>query len=145
MARKYLIETYGCQMNVHDSERMAGLLEQAGYESTGDAHDADDSTGALRLPLAQEAEIAVEPVLGLLADRAGIDEEQIRGVRVAALAPAGVQQEVAELLRVVDVHLAAVRPDVERTSRLFLNVNFSFYQHGFVHLSDFVAKLANLV
>ena len=34
MSRKYLIETYGCQMNVHDSERMAGLLEQAGYEPT---------------------------------------------------------------------------------------------------------------
>ncbi|HET9468962.1 MAG TPA: hypothetical protein VFO48_11145, partial [Vicinamibacterales bacterium] len=31
---KYFIETYGCQMNVHDSERMAGLLEQAGYEHT---------------------------------------------------------------------------------------------------------------
>src|SRR5580765_5011965 len=41
MARKYLIETFGCQMNVHDSERMAGLLEQAGYESTADAADAD--------------------------------------------------------------------------------------------------------
>src|SRR5258705_5116889 len=41
MARKYLIETFGCQMNVHDSERMAGLLEQAGYEATEDAVDAD--------------------------------------------------------------------------------------------------------
>jgi tRNA-2-methylthio-N6-dimethylallyladenosine synthase len=41
MARKYLIETYGCQMNVHDSERMAGLLEQAGFESTDDDRDAD--------------------------------------------------------------------------------------------------------
>jgi len=41
MARKYLIETFGCQMNVHDSERMAGLLEQAGFESTEDAADAD--------------------------------------------------------------------------------------------------------
>jgi tRNA-2-methylthio-N6-dimethylallyladenosine synthase len=41
MAQKYLIETFGCQMNVHDSERMAGLLEQAGYESTDDALDAD--------------------------------------------------------------------------------------------------------
>ena len=38
---KYLIETYGCQMNVHDSERMAGLLEQAGYEPTTDDGDAD--------------------------------------------------------------------------------------------------------
>ena len=38
---KFFIETYGCQMNVHDSERMAGLLEQAGYEPTSDARDAD--------------------------------------------------------------------------------------------------------
>src|SRR5437867_3423565 len=41
MARKYLIETFGCQMNVHDSERMAGLLEQAGFEATDEASDAD--------------------------------------------------------------------------------------------------------
>ena len=41
MAQKYLIETFGCQMNVHDSERMAGLLEQAGYEATDEAADAD--------------------------------------------------------------------------------------------------------
>ncbi len=41
MARKYLIETFGCQMNVHDSERMAGLLEQAGFEPAEDAVDAD--------------------------------------------------------------------------------------------------------
>ncbi len=38
---KYLIETYGCQMNFHDSERMAGLLEQAGFEATSDDRDAD--------------------------------------------------------------------------------------------------------
>src|SRR5262245_54669943 len=41
MSRKYLIETFGCQMNAHDSERMAGLLEQAGFEPTQDAADAD--------------------------------------------------------------------------------------------------------
>jgi tRNA-2-methylthio-N6-dimethylallyladenosine synthase len=41
MAKKYLIETFGCQMNVHDSERMAGLLDQAGYEPTVDDDDAD--------------------------------------------------------------------------------------------------------
>jgi tRNA-2-methylthio-N6-dimethylallyladenosine synthase len=41
MSKKYLIETFGCQMNFHDSERMAGLLEQAGYESTEDDRDAD--------------------------------------------------------------------------------------------------------
>src|SRR5919108_226832 len=41
MAKKYLIETFGCQMNFHDSERMAGLLEQAGYEPTMEETDAD--------------------------------------------------------------------------------------------------------
>lgn len=30
-ARSYEIRTYGCQMNVHDSERLSGLLEDAGY------------------------------------------------------------------------------------------------------------------
>lgn len=41
MALKYLIETFGCQMNFHDSERMAGLLEQAGYEAAESDADAD--------------------------------------------------------------------------------------------------------
>ena len=37
-SRTYQIRTYGCQMNVHDSERLAGLLEQAGYQrSSADA------------------------------------------------------------------------------------------------------------
>src|SRR6059036_2363638 len=29
--RTYQVRTFGCQMNVHDSERLAGLLEHAGY------------------------------------------------------------------------------------------------------------------
>src|SRR5688572_3891626 len=41
MAKKYRIETFGCQMNFHDSERMAGLLDQAGYEPTTEDVDAD--------------------------------------------------------------------------------------------------------
>ncbi len=41
VARKYLIETFGCQMNYHDSERMAGLLERDGYEPADDEADAD--------------------------------------------------------------------------------------------------------
>ena len=32
----YDIRTYGCQMNVHDSERLAGLLEHSGYVRAGD-------------------------------------------------------------------------------------------------------------
>jgi tRNA-2-methylthio-N6-dimethylallyladenosine synthase len=41
VSRKYRIETYGCQMNYHDSEQMAGLLEAAGYESASEDADAD--------------------------------------------------------------------------------------------------------
>ena len=37
MTRSYTIRTYGCQMNAHDSERMAGLLEDAGYVRAGAA------------------------------------------------------------------------------------------------------------
>ncbi|MEJ3657578.1 tRNA (N6-isopentenyl adenosine(37)-C2)-methylthiotransferase MiaB [Actinomycetes bacterium KLBMP 9759] len=40
MTRSYTIRTYGCQMNVHDSERMAGLLESAGY-TRADSDTAD--------------------------------------------------------------------------------------------------------
>ena len=30
--RKYCIFTYGCQMNVHDSENMSGIMEELGFE-----------------------------------------------------------------------------------------------------------------
>ncbi|BBZ14358.1 tRNA (N6-isopentenyl adenosine(37)-C2)-methylthiotransferase MiaB [Mycobacterium branderi] len=39
--RTYQVRTYGCQMNVHDSERLAGLLEAAGYRKAPDGADAD--------------------------------------------------------------------------------------------------------
>ncbi|MFO7303463.1 MAG: tRNA (N6-isopentenyl adenosine(37)-C2)-methylthiotransferase MiaB [Acidobacteriota bacterium] len=41
MGRKYFIETFGCQMNFHDSERLAGLLEAEGYEPAGSETAAD--------------------------------------------------------------------------------------------------------
>ncbi len=31
VSRTYEVRTYGCQMNVHDSERISGLLDEAGY------------------------------------------------------------------------------------------------------------------
>ncbi|GGK13076.1 tRNA-2-methylthio-N(6)-dimethylallyladenosine synthase [Caldalkalibacillus thermarum] len=39
--KKYLLVTYGCQMNVHDSEHIAGLLESMGYTPTEDETEAD--------------------------------------------------------------------------------------------------------
>jgi tRNA-2-methylthio-N6-dimethylallyladenosine synthase len=40
-ARTYEVRTYGCQMNVHDSERLTGLLEDAGYVATPAGQQAD--------------------------------------------------------------------------------------------------------
>ncbi len=40
-ARTYEVKTYGCQMNVHDSERLTGLLEDAGYVAAPDGEQAD--------------------------------------------------------------------------------------------------------
>ena len=41
MERTYSVETYGCQMNVHDSERIAGLLDEAGYIPVAEGNQAD--------------------------------------------------------------------------------------------------------
>ncbi len=41
MSKSYLVRTYGCQMNEHDSERIAGLLEADGMTRADDADSAD--------------------------------------------------------------------------------------------------------
>ena len=44
VARKFLIRTFGCQMNEHDSERLAGLLVADGLEPTDDVDEAPTSS-----------------------------------------------------------------------------------------------------
>jgi len=39
--KRYHVTTFGCQMNVHDSERMRGMLESLGYEEAEVPDDAD--------------------------------------------------------------------------------------------------------
>lgn len=39
--RSYHIVTFGCQMNVHDSEKMAGMLQRMGMEAAASREDAD--------------------------------------------------------------------------------------------------------
>ncbi len=41
MTRTYEVVTYGCQMNVHDSERISGVLEDAGYARAAEGDQAD--------------------------------------------------------------------------------------------------------
>lgn len=39
--RSFEVRTFGCQMNVHDSERLSGLLEEAGYHAVADGEEPD--------------------------------------------------------------------------------------------------------
>jgi tRNA-2-methylthio-N6-dimethylallyladenosine synthase len=41
MAQKFHVTTFGCQMNVHDSERMRGMLASLGYEEAPSREEAD--------------------------------------------------------------------------------------------------------
>jgi tRNA-2-methylthio-N6-dimethylallyladenosine synthase len=94
MAKKYLIETFGCQMNFHDSERMAGLLDQAGYEPTREDVDADViviNTCSVR----EHAEEKLYTRLGELR----VLEQQTGHKPVVAVAGCVAQQEGESLLR----------------------------------------------
>ncbi len=41
MQKFYYIKTYGCQMNIHESEKLAGMLESLGYTNTDSIEQAD--------------------------------------------------------------------------------------------------------
>ena len=40
-SQKYVVRTFGCQMNEHDSERISGLLQSDGMVAVDDDADAD--------------------------------------------------------------------------------------------------------
>jgi tRNA-2-methylthio-N6-dimethylallyladenosine synthase len=109
MPRRYLIETYGCQMNIHDSERMAGLLEQSGYEATTDQREADViviNTCSVR----EHAEEKLYTRLGELRVR----RDETGHAPVVAVAGCVAQQEGEALLkksngRVIDVIMGTQR------------------------------------
>jgi tRNA-2-methylthio-N6-dimethylallyladenosine synthase len=100
---KFFIETYGCQMNVHDSERMAGVLEQSGYEQTSEATDADVvviNTCSVR----ERAEEKLYTRLGEIREAS----QQSGHTPIVAVAGCVAQQEAGALLKrssIIDVVL----------------------------------------
>ncbi|SDC13815.1 tRNA-i(6)A37 thiotransferase enzyme MiaB [Melghirimyces thermohalophilus] len=58
--KKYMIKTYGCQMNVHDSETIAGILEQMGYEPT----ESEESAAVILINTCAIRENAEDKVFG---------------------------------------------------------------------------------
>jgi tRNA-2-methylthio-N6-dimethylallyladenosine synthase len=109
MAQKYRIETFGCQMNVHDSERMAGLLDQAGYEPATDDADAD----VIVINTCSVREHAEEKLYTRLGELRVLQQETGRQPLVA-VAGCVAQQEGESLLsntngKVIDVVLGTQR------------------------------------
>jgi tRNA-2-methylthio-N6-dimethylallyladenosine synthase len=91
---KYLIETFGCQMNFHDSERMAGLLEQAGFDRAEDDRDAD----VIVINTCSVRERAEEKLFTRLGEIRQMDLEE--GFRpVVAVTGCVAQQEGTRILR----------------------------------------------
>ena len=94
MARKYLIETFGCQMNFHDSERMAGLLEQAGYERTDDEAEAD----VVVINTCSVREHAAEKLFSRLGELRQLEADG-KAAPIIAVAGCVAQQEGMNILR----------------------------------------------
>ena len=113
MARKYFIETFGCQMNVHDSERMAGLLDQAGYELATDDHDAD----VIVINTCSVREHAEEKLYTRLGELRVLSAETGRKPLVA-VAGCVAQQEGDALLRRTNGHVIDVVLGTQRVKAL---------------------------
>ena len=97
MTKKLYIRTFGCQMNVYDSSRMADLLAPIGYTAVDDADDAD----MVILNTCHIREKAAEKVysdlgrLRLLQDK----KKDAGGRMIVAVAGCVAQAEGAEILR----------------------------------------------
>ena len=113
MAKTYLIETFGCQMNVHDSERMAGLLEQAGYEPTTDDRDAD----VLVINTCSVRERAEEKLYTRLGELRVLEQETGHKP-IVAVAGCVAQQEGPALLKATNGHVIDVVVGTQRIKQL---------------------------
>jgi tRNA-2-methylthio-N6-dimethylallyladenosine synthase len=113
MAKKYLIETFGCQMNVHDSERMAGLLDQAGYEPASDPAEAD----VLVINTCSVREHAEEKLYTRLG-HARVLAEATGRMPVVAVTGCVAQQEGRALLKNANGHLIDVVVGTQRLKML---------------------------
>ena len=109
MPKKYLIETFGCQMNFHDSERMAGLLEQAGFEETTADVDAD----VIVINTCSVREHAEDKLYTRLGQLRVLGEETGRKPLVA-VAGCVAQQEGKSLLKNTNGHLIDVIVGTQR-------------------------------
>jgi tRNA-2-methylthio-N6-dimethylallyladenosine synthase len=102
---KYLVQTFGCQMNVHDSRRMEEVLRRAGFEATDEASLADlivFNTCSVR----EKAEHKLMSALGTVRPF-----KEGRGGPVLAVAGCVAQQEGDRLLKKAPFVDVVIGPD----------------------------------
>lgn len=120
--KKVFVKTYGCQMNVYDSQRMSDALEKEGYQPTEALEEADlvlFNTCHIRERAAEKVYSELGRIRKLKAERAANGQETIIGV-----AGCVAQAEGDEILRrapVVDLVIGPQTyhrlPDVVRKAR----------------------------
>jgi len=99
---KYHIITYGCQMNVHDSEKLAGMLEEMGFTQTGDKNKAQlilFNTCCVR----DHAEQRVYGNIGMLKEEKLKNPNLLIGVCGCMMQQKGIAESVARKFPFVDL------------------------------------------
>jgi len=134
MAQKFHVTTFGCQMNVHDSERMRGMLASLGYEEASERGEADlilFNTCSIR----ESADSRFIAHLGEAKRLKGEDPERIVGV--GGCWAQSVKEEVFERFPFVDV---AFGPGQIHKLAEFLNSD-SISAQGYFEFEDFSGHL----
>jgi tRNA-2-methylthio-N6-dimethylallyladenosine synthase len=130
----YHVTTFGCQMNVHDSERMQGMLESIGYEQAASRADADlilFNTCSIR----ESADNRFTAHLGEAKRLKSEDPERVVGV--GGCWAQSVKEEVFERFPFVDV---AFGPGQIHRLAEFLNSD-SLTAQGYFEFEDFSGHL----
>jgi tRNA-2-methylthio-N6-dimethylallyladenosine synthase len=134
MPRRFHVTTFGCQMNVHDSERMRGMLASLGYEEAPDREEADlilFNTCSIR----ESADSRFIAHLGEAKRLKSEDPERVVGV--GGCWAQSVKQEVFERFPFVDV---AFGPGQIHKLAEFLNSD-SLTAQGYFEFEDFSGHL----
>lgn len=98
MTKKLYISTYGCQMNVYDSARMADILSPLGYRLTSDPDGADMAI-LNTCHIREKASEKTFSELGRLRNRRRAKEEAGKGDMLIAVAGCVAQAEGAEIMK----------------------------------------------
>jgi tRNA-2-methylthio-N6-dimethylallyladenosine synthase len=134
MAKKFHVTTFGCQMNVHDSERMRGMLASLGYDEAPSREQADlilFNTCSIR----ESADSRFIAHLGQAKRLKAEDPERVVGV--GGCWAQSVKEEVFERFPFVDV---AFGPGQIHKLAEFLNSD-SLTAQGYFEFEDFSGHL----